>query len=256
MIGMLGSVAALRRGRAAFAVGLLCVLAGWMAGTDTTAHAIARHFPIEDLIETAHRVVHGKVTSMQSSYNADRSQIWTAWGLDVSELLKGEVEPKGADGARVYLAHTRGGTVGNVTVKSSGEPTLSIGGEYLLFLWKDAQGYWNVVGQTQGVLTVLRPEGAAARARNNYRGAKVVEVDGVKLVEKVGAIDGELAALTKQVKDAVRAAAGPSAPEGGGAPGDSVVPVPPGQSVPEPGSPVAPVSGGAAPIVPSQGAAE
>jgi len=194
----------------------------WVAPIDSRPSAIARHFPLNDLTETAHRIVHATVISESPAYNSTRTQIWTTWGLRVTETLK-DAATVGFDmAAGTVAAHTRGGTVGEISQVTSGEPRLAVGGEYVLFLWKDDAGYWNVVGQTQGALMVVRPEGEVARARNTYRGHRFVFIDGQKVAEKVGPIDHTLSDLVTMVKAQV-------AVNGGGvaAPAPPPVVVPP-----------------------------
>lgn len=220
--------------RLRMAAGLMALMAVLSLGVldRGDAGAIARHFPLEDLISTAHRVVHARVSGESSAFDSDNRQIWTTWTLEVSEKLK-DAAPAGADlAAGTLCVHTRGGTVGRITQKTSGEPGLSVGGEYLLFLWKDQAGYWNILGQTQGAFMVIREEGQAARARNVYRGTRVVMVNGQAMPEKVGPIDQELEAL----KTTVRAAVALDAVEGPGS-GAPQVPVPgTGAVTPAPGT--------------------
>jgi hypothetical protein len=179
-----------------------------------SACALARHFPLEDLISTAHRVVHAKVTGEAAAFDAANRQIWTTWTLEVTGTLK-NAAPAGPDlAAGSIVAHSRGGTVGRITQRSSGEPRLAVDGEYVLFLWKDDAGYWNILGQSQGAFMVIREEGKAARARNSYRGTRVVTVNGQPLLEKVGPIDRELDTL----KDDIRAASGSESDSGAGDP--------------------------------------
>jgi|GEM_PF-5577755 len=156
--------------------------------------ASVKHLSLQDLCDLATVIVQAKVESSEAKWNDDQSAIWTHYALDVSETLKGEF-----DGDPV--AHGKGGVVGTMGQAVSGEPTLAIDGEYLLFLWHDElNDRYRMLGKPQGVFAITRSEGEEAQAANSFSGVRVLKVGGEVVSERAGKISMTLPALIADVR--------------------------------------------------------
>lgn len=196
-----------------------------------------KHLTLGELADQATIVVQAKVTGAESAWDAARAGIWTHYSLDVSTTFKGSY------GNDDPVAHGRGGQVGNQVQSVSGEPTLSTGSEYLLFLQKNDAGMYRMLGKSQGIFTIARPEGGAATASNSFTGIQVVGSDGKQVAEKVGRISEELDTLRSKLEAHLK----PDDKKADDAPGQ-------GETAPAPNAPPAAASKPEAAAVPEEGA--
>ncbi|MCA8940037.1 MAG: hypothetical protein KDB07_09520 [Planctomycetes bacterium] len=172
---------------------LMLALCGLLGIFATSAQAaVVQHFTLAELTAKADIVVHAKVSSESAAWDQGLTKIWTTYGLEVKETIKGAF-PAAAQ------AHARGGSVGRKSQQVAGEATLVKGSEYLLFLWKDSEGRQRCVGMAQGAFLVTT-KGQETTAKNSFRGLKLVNVNGKALAEKVGPISGKLSDLITQIK--------------------------------------------------------
>ncbi len=98
---------------------------------------------LADLVKNSEAVVRGVVRTTAPGWDVDRRFIWTTTTLDVTESWKG------ATGTSVSLREL-GGEVGTVGMRVAGAPQYKVGEDVLVFLTKDAQGFWRTLGWTQG----------------------------------------------------------------------------------------------------------
>jgi len=103
---------------------------------------------MNDLILQSTSIVRAKVTGSRS-VSTGRGDIYTYYQLQVSETLK----QTGILPAEVAVP---GGVYGNLRQIGIGSPTLTQGQDYVLFLWTSRTGMTQVIGLSQGMLTLTQ----------------------------------------------------------------------------------------------------
>jgi hypothetical protein len=117
------------------------------------AHAHPGHaVPIEDVESLAASIVEGDVSSVESRWNADRSQILTDVRITVRAVYRG-LRP----GAELRLT-LLGGQVGDIVEAVLGQATFRTQQRVLVFLGPDASSTTPVVEGQHGVFEVTRDD--------------------------------------------------------------------------------------------------
>lgn len=124
----------------------------------------------EELLASSNAVVQGTVLDTRSSWNEDRTIIFTEARIEVQDLLAGSAPA-------VVTVRTPGGEVGNYRVEAAGFPTFSAGEQVLVFLSNDGDAF-RVAGHLQGQF----------RIRSTAKGMMAVPSveEGVRLLTKDG----------------------------------------------------------------------
>jgi hypothetical protein len=113
---------------------------------------IVRALSIEQLTATADVIAEGRVTAQSSSWNDEKTRIYTVTTLAVLTAHKGPVKP----GETLQIRQI-GGTVDGLTQSIVGNAKLSVGEEMLVFLDRDEdRGLHYVVGMAQGKFSIDR----------------------------------------------------------------------------------------------------
>jgi hypothetical protein len=118
---------------------LLCVL-GAQAAT-------LEYLSTDDMILQSTSIVRGRVTGTSAAVHGPL--IYTHYSVQVQERFKG------AEAVTLDVV-VPGGSFQGRRQTFSGTPALSIGSEYLLFLWTGSSGLTHVIGLSQGVFTLTR----------------------------------------------------------------------------------------------------
>jgi hypothetical protein len=108
---------------------------------------VLRPIEFSALVAKAQAIAHGRVASIRSAYNDDRSMIQSVVTLEVTKYLKGDF------GKEITFV-VPGGTVGRYRAKVVGAPQFSEGQEVVLFLSARPPAIPRVVGLNQGVFRV------------------------------------------------------------------------------------------------------
>lgn len=101
------------------------------------------------LIDESTEILRGSVVYCNYSYRAPI--IWTVCEVNVIETYKG------APSQKVQVA-IPGGTASGYRQTFEGAPNLTRNSEYLFFLWQGKSGLKQIMGLSQGVLSVSRDE--------------------------------------------------------------------------------------------------
>ena len=100
----------------------------------------------DDMIRQSTAIVRARVTG---SYAAARGQdFYTYFQLQVTETLK-------AGSAAVKEVAVPGGVMRGMRQLAPGAPALSIGQDYVIFLWTGRSGMTQVIGLSQGLFSVM-----------------------------------------------------------------------------------------------------
>jgi hypothetical protein len=111
---------------------------------------------LTELVGTAERVVHARVTDQRSYWDEGLSQIFTDTTFDVLEEAKGE-------GPSTLIITLMGGRVGIVDTVVPGTPIFAIGDETVLFTESRPDGRKHLVGLSQGAMRVIVNEETGER---------------------------------------------------------------------------------------------
>jgi hypothetical protein len=105
---------------------------------------------MDDMVAKSTEIVRGKVTAASGAFRGTPGRggmIYTHYAVQVSERFKG------VGGAKVSCA-VPGGTAQGLRQTFAGAPVLSVGEEYVLFLWTSPSGLTQIIGLTQGLFTL------------------------------------------------------------------------------------------------------
>lgn len=139
------------------------------------AGATLEKLSLDDMTQKATAVVRGRVQGC--SGEARGPIIYTRCRIAVSEQWKGS--PTATVDVRIP-----GGSADGLTQTFSGTPTLSTGDEYVLFLWTGKSGMTQVIGLSQGVLSIRTDRKGAAKAERQLITEKMVDVSGNPVQDK------------------------------------------------------------------------
>jgi hypothetical protein len=104
--------------------------------------ATLEYLSLNDMAQKSTAIVRGRVQSCAGEFRG--SVIFTHCKVAVSEQWKG------ASQSTIDVA-TPGGTARGMAQNFSGSPKLSVGQEYVLFLWTGKSGMTQVIGLSQGI---------------------------------------------------------------------------------------------------------
>ena len=131
---------------------LYLVLGLWLLATGPASATTMKRLLLSDLTSEADVIVQGRVVSRVSSWNEDRTRIYTVTELHVDESLKGPARP-----GEVLRIRQIGGQVDGLSQVISGNAELRTDEEVVLFLDRDETLPWHyVVGMAQGKFGVDR----------------------------------------------------------------------------------------------------
>jgi hypothetical protein len=117
----------------------------------TTVNAGARQLSIDELAVNAKVVAVGKIVAVASSWNTERTQIFTQVELQPEEMLKGV--PAGDD--RISFVQL-GGRVGNLGSAAAETPSFTEGERVVLFLVPRRNGQLGVMAFFEGKFSIER----------------------------------------------------------------------------------------------------
>lgn len=173
---------------------LLLALAPALAATS------ALRLDLDTLADKSSRIVVAKAGASEARWDAGRTAIWTHVDITVSETWKG-------DAVRTMQVSIRGGVVGDVGQHVSGAGSLEKDKEYLLFLWKDDAGQWQLQGMIQGALALETRQGVQY-ARNSLAGLTILDPATLRPAGVQAALEVKLSDARERVRARVKAAEG------------------------------------------------
>lgn len=157
--------------------------------------ATLQQLSMSQLTQNATAIVRARVTASSASFTG--STIYTHYKLQVSETWKGQ------PAAEVLLP---GGVAGGYRQSFPGVPSLSVGSEYVLYLWKSPKtGITHLVGLSQGIFNVTQQPDGTLQASRSRIGETMLDGNGRQVVDH--AIQMKLADMKSQVTAAVPGAA-------------------------------------------------
>ncbi|HEX9657006.1 MAG TPA: hypothetical protein VGB89_08870 [Bacteroidota bacterium] len=122
-----------------------------------SSRAQSKSMATEELARRADVIVVGKVTAVQSEWNADRSRIYTTVTVAIDQNIKGQGNP-----ISVTIS-TPGGEIGGVGEWYSHTPKFKVDEEVVVFAEREKGGRLIVSGGDQGKLTVMNEESTGSK---------------------------------------------------------------------------------------------
>lgn len=179
----------LRGSRALLVPSILAILLAGVARATVVLRA-----SVEDLADRCDRAVFGRVVETRTEEDPSNGALWTSHRVRLEESWFGE-------GPAEVVVSVPGGTLGRVTQEFHGGARLRRDSRVALFLWRDAGGRLQVLGEAQGAFEVERDAATGADVcTNSVEGLSLVDRAG-KRVES-GATRLTLADLRRRVTDA------------------------------------------------------
>lgn len=153
--------------------------------------ATLEQLSMEQMSESATSIVRATIAGSYTSIS--NSTVYTHYTLRIAETWKGVAA------GEVMLP---GGTAGAVRQVFPGVPQLTVGTEYVLFLWKSSTGITHLVGLTQGLFEVDRQADGSALATRAKIGEMMLDASGRKVADKA------VSMVLTDMRSRVRLAAG------------------------------------------------
>jgi len=125
----------------------------WIAclGAATTGRGTTlEQLSLNDMIVKSTTIVHAKVTASSGTFRG--VDVYTLYQLQVIETLK----PLGVQNATRLEVAVPGGTAKGVRQSVPGSPNLTIGGDYVLFLWSGPNTLTQIIGLSQGLFQMTQ----------------------------------------------------------------------------------------------------
>jgi hypothetical protein len=121
-----------------------------LAATLSSLASTVQRLTFDDLVRTAHAIVHGKVRSSTPHWSTDHRLILTTTIIDIQETIKGQP-------SRTVELTTIGGKIGDLTLVVPGMPAFTPGEEAVLFV-ENVGAVKTIVGLAQGKFAVQNGE--------------------------------------------------------------------------------------------------
>ncbi len=126
---------------------------------------------MDDMIQQSTAIVRAKVTGSSSAFRGQ--DIYTYYQLQILEAVK----PGGQTSTQTEVA-VPGGIAGGVRQVVAGAPTLTVGGEYVLFLWTSRSGLTQAIGLSQGLFSVAYDASGNASVSRPAAASTMLDING------------------------------------------------------------------------------
>ncbi len=155
----------------------------------SSAHATTlERLELDDMIVKSTEIIRGQVTAM--NFAQRNGVIFTQVQVKVTERWKGADSPT----AEFWI---RGGTYGGIRQTFAGSPAIVQGGEYIFFLWTGQRKVTQIIGLSQGLLSIRKDSKGAESVQRAGVADSVLNAAGQP--SQVDAIDMPLSTLRTRV---------------------------------------------------------
>src|SRR5580658_7086000 len=131
------------------------IILGLLGALATLAGSPLRQLTRSDMILQSTMIVHGTV--QPGIVSSRGSMIFSHYTVQVSETYK---SPASQPASQIDFG-VPGGSLNGLIQRYSGAPSLTVGQDYVLFLWTSKTGLTQIIGLSQGLLSVISTPGAA-----------------------------------------------------------------------------------------------
>lgn len=123
-----------------------------LASLATLPHAGATtllQLSMNDMIQQSTTIVRATVTGASGAFRG--RDIYTYYQLQILETVK----PASSQTSTQIQIAVPGGVAGGIRQPVAGAPSLTVGAQYILFLWTSKSGLTQVIGLSQGLFSVI-----------------------------------------------------------------------------------------------------
>jgi hypothetical protein len=132
-------------------------ITGLLVTLGTLPGSTLRQLSLDDMIRQSTMIVHGTVQPANIMYHG--SMIFSHYTVQPTEIYKSPASGQSASSPIDF--GVPGGSLNGIIQRVAGAPILTVGQDYVLFLWTSKSGLTQVIGLSQGLLSVITTPGAA-----------------------------------------------------------------------------------------------
>jgi len=132
-------------------------ITGLLVALGTLPGSTLRQLSLDDMIRQSTMIVHGTVQPGNIAYHG--SMIFSHYTIQATETYKSPASSTSASGPIDF--GVPGGSLNGIIQRVAGAPILTVGQDYVLFLWTSKSGLTQVIGLSQGLLSVITTPGGA-----------------------------------------------------------------------------------------------
>ena len=133
-------------------------ITGLLVALGTLPGSTLRQLSLDDMIRQSTMIVHGTVQPANIMYNG--SMIFSHYTVQPTEIYKSPASGQSASSPIDF--GVPGGSLNGAIQRVAGAPILTVGQDYVLFLWTSKSGLTQVIGLSQGLLSVITTPGGGA----------------------------------------------------------------------------------------------
>ena len=137
----------------------LFIVIGMLGALGTLPGSTLRQLSLDDMIRQSTLIIHGTVQPANVMYHG--SMIFSHYVIQVTETYKSPASASSQLPSQIDFG-VPGGSLNGIIQRVAGAPILSVGQDYVLFLWTSKSGLTQVTGLSQGLFSVISSPGAAA----------------------------------------------------------------------------------------------
>ncbi|HLH44313.1 MAG TPA: hypothetical protein VKV74_15090 [Bryobacteraceae bacterium] len=149
---------------------------GALASIPAAQATTLERLSLSDLIAKSTSIVHARVTGSNCAMVG--ADVYTYYQLQVSEVLKAGGSP-----AQSLQMAVPGGAAMGVRQLVPGAPKVTIGGDYVLFLWTSRSGLTQVIGLSQGLFRMTQDSAGNAILVRPVSEAPMVDKNGAAVID-------------------------------------------------------------------------
>ncbi len=128
---------------------------GLLGALGTLPGSTLRQLTLDDMIRQSTMIVHGTV--QPGAVSSRGSMIFSHYTVQVTETYKSAA----SQSTSPIDFGVPGGSLNGLIQRYSGAPSLTVGQDYVLFLWTSKTGLTQIIGLSQGLFSVISTPGAA-----------------------------------------------------------------------------------------------
>ncbi len=132
-------------------------IAGLLVALGTLPGSTLRQLSLDDMIRQSTMIVHGTVQPANILYHG--SMIFSHYTIQATDIYKSPAAGQSTSAPIDF--GVPGGSLNGIIQRVAGAPILSAGQDYVLFLWTSKSGLTQVIGLSQGLLSVIVTPGVA-----------------------------------------------------------------------------------------------
>lgn len=157
----------------------LTVLAACVCAAGVLPGATLERLTMDDMVQKSTDIVRGRILGNSASFRGTPGRggmIYTHYTLQVTERWKGSA-------STTLDVAVPGGFAHGLRQTFAGAPELSPTADYVLFLWRSPSGLTQILGLSQGLLTVKVEASGASTVGRNGAGEPMIDKNGLPVAD-------------------------------------------------------------------------